>query len=101
MRVSPTPLMFPPLLPPSPRRCRSCDAPIYWAQTVSSGKAMPVDAEPVPDGNVVLLDCGGTVIARVLGRGETPPPGAVLRRAHHSTCPQADPWRRGRRRSAA
>lgn len=34
-------------------KCRSCEAEIIWA-TTAKGKAMPVDAEPCPDGNVGL-----------------------------------------------
>lgn len=33
--------------------CRVCPASIVWAVTVN-GKAIPVDAEPSPDGNVRL-----------------------------------------------
>lgn len=76
----------------APHHCKSCGGPIYWGRT-EAGRSMPVDAEPVPDGNVLLSDRHGTVVARVLRRGEEPPVGAKLRRAHHSTCPHADDWR--------
>ena len=33
--------------------CRSCHASIIWAKT-HAGKAMPVDAEPVANGNIAL-----------------------------------------------
>lgn len=46
-------------------------------------KPMPLDPDPVPDGNVYVLDG----IAHVLRRGQQPPAGAVRRRAHFSTCP--------------
>ncbi len=74
-----------------PHCCKSCGAPIFWART-EAGRAMPVDAEPVADGRVILSDRHGTVIARVLRRDEEPPPGAILRRPHHSTCPHRDDW---------
>jgi hypothetical protein len=35
--------------------CGSCGAPIRWAVTVN-GKRMPVDDQPVPDGNLILSD---------------------------------------------
>lgn len=35
-------------------KCSACDAPIVWASTSAGGK-MPVDAEPTPDGNLLLL----------------------------------------------
>lgn len=34
--------------------CRWCGGPVVWAST-ASGKSMPVDAEPDPRGNVVLV----------------------------------------------
>ncbi|MCK9929361.1 hypothetical protein MXD62_19615 [Frankia sp. Mgl5] len=42
-------------------RCRSCQAKIRWART-ETGKAIPIDAEPTPDGNVTLS--GGAAILR-------------------------------------
>lgn len=35
--------------------CRSCGAPVLWAQT-PAGKAMPLNPQPVPNGNVLLVD---------------------------------------------
>jgi hypothetical protein len=61
---------------------------------------MPVNAEPTPDGNVQLVDRQGTVIANVLAGDDLErvraQPGAKLRLPHHSTCPQADSWRKSR-----
>jgi hypothetical protein len=37
--------------------CNSCGAPIRWSRTLK-GSYMPLDAEPNPDGNVVLYDNG-------------------------------------------
>lgn len=50
-----------------PPTCRSCDAPIIWA-TLPSGERMPLDALPVPDGNVLLHSDG--VRALVLGKDD-------------------------------
>jgi hypothetical protein len=33
--------------------CRSCKAPVTWVRT-EGGNSMPVDAEPVDSGNIVL-----------------------------------------------
>lgn len=78
-------------------RCSSCGAPITWAVT-TTGKRMPVDAEPAPNGNVELTPLlsafnreptEATVHAqRPLGH-EGP-----LHLSHFVTCPQADEWRR-------
>jgi hypothetical protein len=81
--------------------CRSCRAEIWWAETLA-GKRIPVDAEPAPDGNVVLLR---------EGHGEAPPVVRVTSQAqadtlipdvgtryvsHYATCPQAAEWRKRR-----
>ena len=63
--------------------CRSCGAAIVWAKT-TTGKSMPLDAEPVPDGNIVLHEG----VAYVTGTGD--------RKSHFATCPNAARHRRGR-----
>lgn len=73
--------------------CRSCPAPIVWA-TTRNGKAMPVDAVPVEDGNVELAPPPPgrrAPVATVL----TGPSllGGPLRKSHFATCEQADQWR--------
>lgn len=89
--------------------CRSCNARILWGQLIDASgerqrkpdgkfKAIPVDFEPSPAGNVVLFDRHGDettrgIVARVLRRGESPPPGAKLRTPHFATCPNADKHR--------
>jgi hypothetical protein len=75
--------------------CRSCRAPIVWVGT-EHGKAMPLDAEPYtgddPRGLFVIRTDGGKVT------GVAVPPDVFADephyRAHWSTCPQADQWRR-------
>jgi hypothetical protein len=77
-----------------PETCRTCKAPIRWAVT-AAGHLMPLDVEPVADGNLRLdrdID------------GETPRVLAVPKRyrtadeplyvAHFRTCPYADHHRR-------
>jgi hypothetical protein len=79
-----------------PKKCSSCSAEIFWAQ-LPSGRSMPVDAEPTPDGNVVLLHTPeGSIKARVLKKGERPTPGAPLRSSHFSTCPNAKQHRKAK-----
>lgn len=72
-------------------RCRSCDAPIRWART-EAGKSMPLDPNPVPDGNVVLLDDDRV---HVLHADESAD-GAPTYVSHFATCPKAKDHRRGR-----
>lgn len=72
--------------------CRSCTAPIVWAST-ADGKSMPVNAEVVAGGNVVLAVDGETITATVLDQdglfGDGP-----RHVAHFVTCPDAGRWRR-------
>lgn len=67
-------------------RCRGCEAPIRWAKT-ASGKAMPLDATPNRDGNVVIDDTLEGPRARVVA------PGAGQYMPHHATCPQVRRFR--------
>lgn len=73
-------------------QCRSCNANIIWART-SSGRPMPVDAEPTRSANVRLRWEGSEVKADVvkvaLAFGST-----GNRLSHFVTCPKADQWRR-------
>lgn len=88
--------------------CRSCSAPIIWAVSnpeLKSGRPMPVDAAPHPNGNVLLArdpsiphDPGAPVVIRatVMRAGQIAgarADGNVLYRPHWATCPHADRWR--------
>lgn len=56
-------------------RCRSCAAPIVWAITAAKGNRMPLDPEPVPDGNVWIIEHpehGQPVIGVALQRSDIP-----------------------------
>jgi hypothetical protein len=74
--------------------CRSCKAPVVWGVTTKNGATMPVDAEPVDDGNIELRPGahGKGAVATVL----TGPSllGGPLRKSHFATCPDAEEWRR-------
>lgn len=78
-------------------QCESCGARILWART-GSDKLMPVDAEPVPDGNVEIDESPTDVPdfrrAKVWGTAHRWPDGMPRYRAHFVTCPQASSWRR-------
>lgn len=80
--------------------CKSCGRQIRWAKT-EAGKAIPLDVDPVADGNVVLGDDG---VAYVLGRYPAPGTGVVGEvkahpetpryQAHFRSCPHARQHRR-------
>lgn len=71
--------------------CRSCGAEVFWAVT-TSGKRMPVDAEPVQgtEGNVYIVE-GDPPLAVVGTHTEGP-----TYTSHFATCPQASQHRRPR-----
>lgn len=77
-------------------RCRSCQAPVVWANTVND-RRMPVDAEPSPDGNIVLDDLGDdrlTPLAIVVDPGEPMLGDPPRYMSHYATCPDAERWRK-------
>lgn len=58
--------------------CKLCGAPVRWAKWVN-GKAMPVDAHPVRDGNLVLT------ARRTNGRGPAHLVVATYNHSQHGT----------------
>ena len=83
-------------------RCRSCDAEIRWA-TTPAGKAIPLDLEPSPFGNVLLSAAThheyGNAVAKVLAGAELEQAHADGRRLfmpHHATCPHGKAWKKKR-----
>lgn len=77
--------------------CRSCHAPILWAVT-GKGSSMPVDPDPVPDGNLELLDTRPGMQPRVVVVDPQQPTLDERPRyvSHFVTCPNADQHRRTR-----
>lgn len=74
--------------------CKSCDGSIAWA-LLPSGKLMPVDAQPVPDGNIAARrDERGDLLARVLKNGDELAEGERRGTSHFATCPNAAAHRR-------
>lgn len=73
-----------------------CHDQVVWAHTGKS--RMLVNAQPHPDGNVVLRDTGGTdLVAQVLTvhQRATKAPGS-LHLSHFATCPEAKKFRKAR-----
>lgn len=79
---------------PPTRPCDSCGAMIYMATSESSGKALPINAEPAPNGNILLTLRAGVLYARVIKKGEEVDPGRRRWTSHFVDCPQAKAWRR-------
>jgi hypothetical protein len=81
---------------PKRSTCRSCGAPIIWSTTIGLGRRIPLDAEPVGDGNVVLTLKGAMVSPP---SGVPDPTGSKRYKSHFSTCPNAAKHRRGKAES--
>lgn len=82
------------------QQCRSCGAPIRWAHT-EAGKVIPLDADPVPDGNVTFTGASSTndrgvtrPVVRVEAQPSLLPPDGDTYVSHFVTCPDGDTWRR-------
>jgi hypothetical protein len=79
-----------------PDFCRSCRAPIRWAVT-ESGRRLPLDRDPAPDGNVRLAAAqvrGGTPRAVVVAAEKRPDLAGELYVPHWATCKFADQHRK-------
>ena len=81
--------------------CRSCMAPILWACSVK-GFRIPLDPEPVDDGNVyidgtAITNAGEKLPAAFIATQAHPAPdGAERFKSHFATCPDATSHRRNR-----
>ncbi len=83
--------------------CRTCGAAIWWAHT-TAGRAIPIDSDPVPGGNVVATGARtqqSTVSNAIVTRPEIKveergmfPDDRPRYNAHFVTCPNADEWRK-------
>lgn len=65
-------------------RCKTCRAFIRWVETEKGHRAC-LDADPVPNGNVVLREGR----AHFLRKGEETRPDEPRYVVHHATCPNA------------
>lgn len=71
--------------------CRSCGAPVRWVET-SKGKKMPIDINPNPNGNVILIDG----VAHYVKDDPFEKPEETAKRyvSHFATCPNAQKHRK-------
>ena len=72
--------------------CRSCGARITWLET-AGGNRIPVDEDPVPNGNIVVVGRMAKVCKNAAA-AETLYPGEPRYVSHFATCPQAGQWRK-------
>lgn len=74
--------------------CRSCGGAVWWVLTTAE-KEMPLDVDPVADGNIEMTRIGRHWRAEVLPQAESLfDVGRPRWRTHFVSCPQAAQWRR-------
>jgi hypothetical protein len=69
--------------------CRSCGEPVRWVEIRKSGKKMPLDVDPVSNGNVVIEADGRAAVLPALANYQ-----GEKYVTHFDTCPEAKRWRR-------
>lgn len=69
-------------------KCQRCPAQVVWVKTEARHKSMPLDPEPSPSGNVILVPVPQSrhVVARVLPAGQEPAEGEPAYLSHFVTC---------------
>ena len=68
--------------------CQHCGARIRWVMTAKRRRAMPLDAEPDPAGNVILRpEDGRAVVLDIPDRDHAVARGETVWRTHFATCP--------------
>jgi len=85
-------------------KCKGCGAEIIWIKMYGSGKAMPVNAEPVrvlyEEGTDKFIRPDGVVISgRQIGDAWDDDPEKTVMEAylsHFATCPKGDSFRNRR-----
>jgi len=80
---------------PQVSACKSCGASIYWAKS-STGKSIPIDAEPVEGGNVWLSISTrtGELRAKIVSKSTSLESDRNAYVSHFVTCPQSKDWRK-------
>lgn len=77
--------------------CRGCAEPIEWARTDKNDRWTPINAEPDPAGNLVVVDVmpNGTKRVRTLANAEQGGLFAETRyMPHHATCSSVGQFRK-------
>lgn len=67
--------------------CSTCKAPIEWGHT-ASGERIPMDPQPVPGGNIRLIDGRAHVVGATIDLFDQDDDG-VRYVSHFATCPDA------------
>lgn len=78
-------------------QCRSCDAPVRWAVSRTTGKRLPLDPAPTPNGNLGIVEAyqqdGQPMSTPVVAVNPTRALTNYRYLSHFVTCPNADDHR--------
>lgn len=79
--------------------CRGCLREMLWATVISTGKAIPLDPEPVENGNLVLAELAPGAALRVAYVSDVTElnPLAPRYQSHFVSCPNAGDFRKKKR----
>jgi hypothetical protein len=79
-------------------RCKACQAPIMWGESLQTGKGMPIDPIGVPDGNLWVdhYQNGIPVFQVAKSPDDVPSSVPVRYKSHFATCPNAAEFRKRR-----
>jgi hypothetical protein len=70
-----------------------CGAPMAWFKSEASRAPMPLDPDPVPDGNIVIRNGLAVVVGNDL-MAPTANEGEPRYKSHFATCPNAKKFRK-------
>jgi len=74
--------------------CRSCGASLVFVDVLASGRPIPLDAEPTPDGNVEVFETAGGLYGKVWPASHIWGEADLRYRSHFASCPSAKEHRR-------
>jgi hypothetical protein len=75
-------------------KCRSCQAEILWILLQPSGSRHPIEAEPRPDGTILVVTVQGKLEGTVLSKARRETAEGPLYRSHFASCPNSSLWRK-------
>lgn len=75
-----------------PALCRSCNASILWLHT-ANGERMPVDTQPVADGNLRIINGRAIVTGATIDLLD-PTDDGTRYVSHFASCPESREWRK-------
>lgn len=73
--------------------CKACGKPMRFVRMGASGRLNPLDADPVPEGNIRVEDGQGLIVSKA-DREAGKYLGVPLYKSHFATCPKGPTFRK-------